>query len=132
MHYDAESFKTANETIIRESSRSDLEARLELKINKIRKEFAQVEKLITSYDPSLLASMVSLFDMSKPVIAREILDARNLLLEAQIALGAGSSSISRLDQQFEMQYLNALAQELEKYQALLLGQNSFIPQKPVA
>lgn len=121
MHHTIEdSSADAYDTIARVNRIGNLEATLKAKIDKIKNHFHKNEQLITAYDPVMLAKMQSLFEMSKPLIAREILEARNLILELSIVLHNDADITNLIDQKVTMNKLDIMSEEISRYQAILL------------
>ncbi len=121
MHDNLESSsKEACESVLRETRLGRSEAAFELKVAKIRKSFEKLNKLAASYDAFMLSKLSTLFEMSKPAIALEIIEARNLLLELQIVLRDYAYDIPQLDVRFERMKLDGLCLDLETFERKLL------------
>ncbi len=122
MHYSFESTQsTARDTIAREESIGTLEAKFELRVAKIGEVFKKLNELYLSTSVTEHQKLVELFELSKPTLAADILEAKSMLIKLEAMLEQNDSLVSQLDIKFEEGKVVQLAREIEKYESRLLN-----------
>lgn len=122
MHFEFEStVRDSTTRIAKENTLGKLEAALELKISKIRNTYdkmdtlSRVQSADITCDKEGEAKLSILFDLNKPSIAHDILEAKNLLLELKLAtkkFGANTLHRPLTEQKIETCLLAQFEQQL--------------------
>ncbi|MCK0070772.1 hypothetical protein [Kordiimonas laminariae] len=122
MHYSFESTQsTASDTIAREESIGTLEAKFELRVAKIGEVFKKLNELYLSTSVTEHQKLIELFELSKPTLAADVLEAKSMLIKLEAMLEQNDSLVSQLDIKFEEGKVVQLAREIEKYESRLLN-----------
>ncbi len=137
MHFGFENtLRDSTKRISEESKVGQLEAALELKVSKIRAAFDKMETLARVQSADVTQSdeaqnkLTTLFELNRPSIAHDILDAKNLLLEVKLKTQNGAHQpLSRTlaDRKFELELIHDLEQDLQAFEAKLMNKDLLEP-----